>query len=88
MIDREKIVVEVCRRKREEASGKEILLWTRLSRERLLSALEENKGLIFSLQPDPADPVGYRVVLLCGPELSTIVAKYSEILGYCAERYK
>jgi hypothetical protein len=32
MIDVEKIVVEICRRKRDGASGREILQWTRLTR--------------------------------------------------------
>jgi hypothetical protein len=86
MIDLEKIVVEICRRKREGASGRELLQWTRLSRERLVTALEENRDRVFSLTPDPEDPSGYRVALVCGPELAAIIAKYAEILGYCAER--
>lgn len=86
MIDPEKIVVEICRRKRDGASGRELLQWTRLSRERLLTALEENRDHIFSLTPDPEDPLGYQVTLVCGPELAAIIAKYAEILGYCAER--
>lgn len=86
MIDLEKIVVEICRRKRDEAAGKEILQWTRLSGERLVTALEENRDRIFALTPDPGDPTGYRVKLVCGPELAAIIAKYAEILGYCAER--
>lgn len=86
MIDLEKIVVEICRRKRDGASGREILQWTRLSRERLVTALEENRDRIFSLTPDPDDPSGYQVTLMCGPDLAAIIAKYAEILGYCAER--
>lgn len=83
MDDTEKIVIEICRRKRDGASGKEIQQWTRLDRDRIIRTLEEHRNSIFRLTPLRDDPVGYRVDLIPGPGLDPIIAKFEEILKHC-----
>jgi hypothetical protein len=83
MDDTEKIVIEICRRKRDGASGKEIQQWTRMDRDRIIRALEKDRDRIFRLTALPDDPVGYRADLIPGPELARIIGKYEEILTHC-----
>lgn len=83
MDDTEKIVVEICRRKRDTASGGEIQQWTRLPREKLVNILEAHRETLFHLTPEAADPLGFSVMLVSGPEMQRIVRKYEEILKYC-----
>jgi ribosomal protein L5 len=83
MIDIEKIVVEICRRNRDEATGAELLKWTRIPRDQLLAALNEKRHSLFSLREADGDPLGIHVALVRGPEMDAIVTKYIEIMGHC-----
>jgi len=85
MDDTEKIVVEICRRKRDSASGGEIQQWTRLPREKLVKILEGHRETLFNLTPASGDPIGFTVELICGPDMQRIVKKYEDLLHYCKD---
>jgi hypothetical protein len=83
MNDAEKIVVELCRRKRDAAAGAELQKWTRLSKDRIIQVLTGNEGTLFTLLIVQEDPIGYHAGLIHGPALHHIVEKYQEIMQYC-----
>jgi hypothetical protein len=85
MDDTEKIVVEICRRKRDSVSGSEIVQWTRLPKDRLVKVLESHKDTLFHLIPVAGDPLGYTIELVDGQEMQDIVRKYEDILHYCKD---
>jgi hypothetical protein len=87
MDDTEKIVVEICRRKRDTASGGEIQQWTRLPREKLVKTIEAHRETLFHLAPAAGDPLGFSVTLVCGPEMERIVKKYEDLLHYCKDEF-
>lgn len=87
MDDTEKIVVEICRRKRDSALGGEIQQWTRLPREKLVRTLESHRETLFHLDPSASDPLGFSVTLVCGPDMQKIVKKYEDLLHYCKDEF-
>jgi hypothetical protein len=85
MDDTEKIVVEICRRKRDSATGGEVQQWTRLPRDRLVSTLESHRETLFHLVPAAGDPLGFTIELVYGEEMQKIVDKYADLLHHCKE---
>ncbi len=85
MDDTEKIVVEICRRKRDSATGSEVQQWTRLPKDRLVSTLEGHRETLFHLVPAAGDPLGFTIELVYGDEMRAIVDKYADLLHHCKE---
>ncbi len=81
MDDVEKIVLYFPLHKQDTVSATQIQKWARFPRDRMLTALHRCNNVVFRLEENGDDSLGFDVVLIDCPETSRIIKKHEDLVG-------